>query len=245
MPSGVERSAGNRTANRRPWIYPTFLPIAAAELGSMTSTDQLDLRPGDWVLVRSEAEILATLDDRGTLDDLPFMPEMLAHCGQRYRVFKRADKTCDTVKWSGLRRMERTVHLDMLRCDGSAHQGCQAGCLMFWKEAWLHRADQNAAPPAGDLQLAGEAKPRAIGRGCSLPSTLRPRTTAKLAIAARPRSSTPRRAPCPGGNRNSMCATFGGMARRCSKSHAASRLPGIASCASSCSIGHFPTSRET
>jgi hypothetical protein len=34
--------------------------------------------------------------------------------------------------------MDRAVHLD-LRCDGSAHDGCQAGCLLFWKEAWLRR----------------------------------------------------------------------------------------------------------
>jgi hypothetical protein len=100
---------------------------------------ELDLRPDEWVIVRSQAEILATLDDDGTLEGLPFMPEMLAHCGQRYQVFKRADKTCDTVSWTGLRRMERTVHLKMLRCDGAQHGGCQAGCLLFWKEAWLKR----------------------------------------------------------------------------------------------------------
>ena len=38
----------------------------------------LDLRVGEIVEVRSEAEILATLDENGELDGLPFMPEMLA-----------------------------------------------------------------------------------------------------------------------------------------------------------------------
>jgi hypothetical protein len=33
---------------------------------------------GNWVLVRSANEILSTLDDNGTLDGLPFMPEMSA-----------------------------------------------------------------------------------------------------------------------------------------------------------------------
>ena len=28
------------------------------------------------------------------------------------------------------------VHLET-RCDGSAHGGCQASCLLFWKDAWL------------------------------------------------------------------------------------------------------------
>lgn len=106
----------------------------------MNANLQLDLKPDEWVEVRSAAEILTTLDERGTLDSMPFMPEMLTHCGKRYQVFKRADKTCDTVSWTGLRRMENAVHLKSLRCDGSDHGGCQAGCLMFWKEAWLKRA---------------------------------------------------------------------------------------------------------
>ena len=36
------------------------------------------LQRGDQVEVRPAAEILATLDDRGTLDSMPFMPEMVA-----------------------------------------------------------------------------------------------------------------------------------------------------------------------
>ncbi len=55
--------------------------------------DILDLRAGDLVEVRSEDEILRTLDSRGTLDSLPFMPEMLPFCGKRFRVSKRADVT--------------------------------------------------------------------------------------------------------------------------------------------------------
>ncbi|MGH7470696.1 MAG: hypothetical protein ACRENP_22335 [Longimicrobiales bacterium] len=106
----------------------------------------LGLRAGDLVEVRSEEDILATLDAGGTLDGLPFMPEMLAHCGQRYRVDKRADKTCDTINYHGSRRMHHTVHLGGLRCNGSAHGGCQALCLFFWKEAWLKRVTGPSDP---------------------------------------------------------------------------------------------------
>jgi hypothetical protein len=95
---------------------------------------------GDWVEVRNKAEILATLDANGELDGMPFMPEMLAFCGRRFQVFKRAHKTCDTVFPTRSRRIDRTVHLNT-RCDGQAHGGCQAGCLIFWKEAWLKRVD--------------------------------------------------------------------------------------------------------
>jgi hypothetical protein len=104
----------------------------------------LDLRPGDLVTIRTKAEILATLDANGELESLPFMPEMLDLCGQKAIVYKRADKTCDTIDNLGGRRMHDTVHLVGLRCDGSAHGGCDAGCLLFFKEEWL-RADEKAS----------------------------------------------------------------------------------------------------
>jgi hypothetical protein len=108
----------------------------------------LNLRVGEVVEVRSKDEILATLDSRGALDGLPFMPEMLAYCGQRFTVLKRAHKVCDLISGTGLRRMENTVLLDDLRCDGTAHGGCKAGCLVFWKEAWLRRVDSGPLPNA-------------------------------------------------------------------------------------------------
>jgi hypothetical protein len=92
--------------------------------------------------VRSAAEILATLDRDGSIDRLPFMPEMLQFSGSRFTVDSRADTTCF---WGGLRRLDDSVLLDGVRCDGSAHGGCQAGCLIFWKEEWLKPVDRPGA----------------------------------------------------------------------------------------------------
>jgi hypothetical protein len=39
------------------------------------------------------------------------------------------------------------VHLEGLRCDGQGHGGCQAGCLLYWKEAWLERVPTDVLPP--------------------------------------------------------------------------------------------------
>jgi hypothetical protein len=102
---------------------------------------------GDHVEVRPAEEILAGLDERGERDSLPFMPEMLKFCGQQFTVESIAYKTCDTVNITGLHKMENSVHLTGLRCDGAAHGGCQAGCLIFWKTEWLTRAAQT--DPAG------------------------------------------------------------------------------------------------
>jgi hypothetical protein len=125
--------------------------------------NRLRLRTGEVVEVRSQAEILATLDERGELDSLPFMPEMLQFCGQRFTVAKRASKLCDTITWSGMRRMEDAVHLTDLRCDGSGHGGCQAGCLIYWKEAWLKRVDDGeSAHPQPQLQRSAVDVPRIL-----------------------------------------------------------------------------------
>ena len=123
------------------------------------------LRVGELVEVRSQAEILATLDERGELESLPFMPEMLQFCGQRFRVAKLALKLCDTIRWTGMYRMRNAVHLEGTRCDGQAHGGCQAGCNVYWKEAWLRRvpADEPArARPRCTLAVLSAATRKTV-----------------------------------------------------------------------------------
>jgi hypothetical protein len=101
------------------------------------------LYPGDQVEVKSPAEIVATLDSDGTVGKLPFMPEMIEFCGQRFRVSKRIVKTCYYGKDSGMRKFEDddVVILDGVRCSGAAHDDCQKACTIFWREAWLRRVD--------------------------------------------------------------------------------------------------------
>jgi hypothetical protein len=126
----------------------------------MHTADQtpLTLKVGDVVEVRSEAEIVATLDESGAYESLPFMPEMLRYCGQRLTVYKVAHKVCDTQTGTGMRRMDNAVHLTGARCDGGAHDGCQAACLIYWKTAWLRKVqpgdtDGSAAPTPAPERL--------------------------------------------------------------------------------------------
>jgi hypothetical protein len=112
------------------------------------------LRVGEWVEVRSKEEILATLDSKGRLEGMPFMPEMFAFCGKRFQVYKRAHKTCDTVFPVRGRRVNRAVHLDT-RCNGHAHGGCQASCLIFWKEPWLKPISGNSPENAASRATPG------------------------------------------------------------------------------------------
>jgi hypothetical protein len=129
------------------------------------------LLPGNWVEVRSAAEIAATLDRDGCLEGLPFMPEMAVHCGRRFRVQVRAEFTCTFPFERNLRRLERAVVLQSLRCDGASHGGCQLGCMMFWKEGWLRRVDGPASESAGPV--TDDAQPEFSARRREDPSLYR------------------------------------------------------------------------
>jgi hypothetical protein len=129
----------------------------------------LNLHARDLVQVRDLDEILATLDGTGSLGALPFMPEMRQFCGRRFRVDKIVTKVCDTIGRSGMHQMDAAVHLEGTRCDGEAHGGCQAGCLLYWKEAWLRRVDSlgSETTPGADRAAGRAAVPHAPGRPVS------------------------------------------------------------------------------
>lgn len=106
------------------------------------------LAVGDWVRIKSLAEIESTLDASGCLDSLPFMPEMRKYCGQTARVYRAVDKVYDYGGKKELRRIEGVVLLLGLRCDGAAHGGCQAACYLLWKTAWLEKTTGADVRPA-------------------------------------------------------------------------------------------------
>ncbi|MBN1851691.1 MAG: hypothetical protein JW829_03175 [Pirellulales bacterium] len=117
--------------------------------------------------MRDLGEILATLDTRGKLDGLSFMPEMASYCRGRFHVHRRAERVYLDVRHD-TGRIEPVVLLENVRCDGSAHGGCQMGCLLMWKDAWLKPASTSKetgrqapadslpvldAPPAMDADM--------------------------------------------------------------------------------------------
>lgn len=108
---------------------------------------------GELVRIRSLEEIAATLDANGCLDGLPFMPEMAKYCGTTGTVFRYVDKIYDYGGRKDLRRMKDAVLVAGLRCDGSAHDGCQARCYLLWKTAWLTAADAPVA--AASVERSG------------------------------------------------------------------------------------------
>jgi len=130
------------------------------------------LRRGDLVEVKSPEEILQTLDNEGTLDRLPFMPEMIEFCGRRFQVSKRVVKTCTsgTKAGSSMRifRTDDVFLLDRLRCSGIEHDGCQKACTIFWHGVWLRKVDNPAVPAKvaidGSEQLRARLKTKRDSR---------------------------------------------------------------------------------
>lgn len=136
------------------------MTLSIEKKDSVADGVDMALRAGDWVEVKGPQEIARTLDQEGTLDGLPFMPEMLAFCGRRFRVTRRAEKTCVEVPGTYHIREFRNndvVLLDAPRCSGADHDGCQRACTLFWKTAWLEKirnADAGGQRPVSTLTIA-------------------------------------------------------------------------------------------
>ena len=111
---------------------------------SVRYSDKQDSSPATWSWSARLTRFSATLDEKGTLGKLPFMPEMREFCGRQFRVSRRAFKTC--VDDTEMRQLDDTVFLEDVRCDGEAHGGCDKACLIFWKEAWLRPVGARRSP---------------------------------------------------------------------------------------------------
>lgn len=107
------------------------------------------LRPGDLVEVKTPSEILPTLDSEGSLNGLPFMPEMVRFCGKRFRVARHVVKTCCYIDGgTNMRafRVEDVFTVEDVRCSGDLHDSCPKGCMVFWRDAWLRKVQTDEAP---------------------------------------------------------------------------------------------------
>jgi len=131
------------------WLWNLILkwcrrsaPGAEALRGSLKRTPAicLNLKPGEYVEVKTKEEIVFTLDKKGRNRGLAFTPEMLKYCGKRYRVLKRIDRMIDQ-NTGRMRKISNTVLLENVLCDGGFHKNCPLNCYCLWREAWLKRVE--------------------------------------------------------------------------------------------------------
>jgi hypothetical protein len=116
--------------------------VLAKSSGLAPDEEVLNLKPGELVEVKSEEDILATLDEKRRYKGLLWMKGMRRFCGKRYRVYKRLERIL--LETNGeLRKVKNTVLLEGVMCDGQEFHGCDRSCFHFWREVWLRRAKQD------------------------------------------------------------------------------------------------------
>lgn len=125
--------------------------------GTRSSAEVLNLQPGELVRVKSESEILKTLDSCGRNRGLAWIPCMRKYCGQECRVYKRVERII--LETTGeIRRAKNTVLLEGVICEGL--YGCDRSCFPFWREVWLERVrageddgvGASAVPKGNDME---------------------------------------------------------------------------------------------
>lgn len=107
--------------------------------------EALELQPGEWVEIRSPAEIALTLDDNARHRGLTFTDEMIRHCGKRFRVRKRVDRIIEESTGRMLEfKQSRCIALEGAVCSGdraTAVWFCRRDLYPYWREAWLKRVE--------------------------------------------------------------------------------------------------------
>jgi hypothetical protein len=116
--------------------------------GPPSAPDQetLDLQPGEWVEVKGQDEIRATLDANQRHKGLAFSGNMVEGCGKKMRVLKRIDTLIDE-RTGRMRTVRHTVLLEGSICD--SYLGCARRMPFLYREIWLRRVEANV--PSGPV----------------------------------------------------------------------------------------------
>ena len=141
----VQILSGPPRAGREARKTPAAALAQPGGAGPDRDGEVLGLQPGEWVQVKSEPEILATLDSAGRHRGLAYLDEMRRYSGRRYKVFKRVERIF-LEESKQIRSLRNTVLLEGVHCGGAGF-GCDKACLLYWREAWLTRCSPPRLEP--------------------------------------------------------------------------------------------------
>jgi hypothetical protein len=110
----------------------------------------LGLQAGDWVVVKSQAEILATLDTNGKNRGLTFDTEMVPYCGQPLRVLRRVERLIEESTGRLIQPGNVAIILDNAVCLARYRRACPRSIFPYWREIWLRRALAEEIPRIAD-----------------------------------------------------------------------------------------------
>jgi hypothetical protein len=140
-----------------PWFYDKFRPLwrgtpfprrtVRIPVGEPTPSRPLNLQPGELVRVRSQEEILQTLNTESKNQGLYFDAEMVPFCGKTYRVLQRVSKIINEQTGKMQEMKTPCITLASVFCQ-SRYSKCRLLCPRsippYWREIWLERVSESA-----------------------------------------------------------------------------------------------------
>ena len=138
--------------------------LGLPELGVLTGQargpvkGRLTLRPGEAVRIRAPEEIRNTLGPAGKTAGLSFEPEMAGYAGGVFEVDFRVERII-LEETGEMARLKDTVALKGLTCAGSCVKNCPRANTLYWREAWLERAEPEALGIAGSAPRRSRSRP--------------------------------------------------------------------------------------
>jgi hypothetical protein len=115
--------------------YPTITHGAR-----LPTQENLGLKPGELVRIKTKAEIERTLNSRNRNKGLWFDRDMLRYCGGEYRVAARVDHLIDEKTGQLVHFKNSCIALEGVTATGEYLAFCPQDEAIFWRESWLQRA---------------------------------------------------------------------------------------------------------
>ncbi len=112
--------------------------------GSPTPREDLNLQPGEWVEVKSQDEILGTINAEGFNRGMRYDMEMSKYAGNRYRVQMRVDRLINEQTGKMMEMKSPCIQLENVFCRAECtpdRLGCPRASNTYWREIWLRRVD--------------------------------------------------------------------------------------------------------
>lgn len=115
--------------------------------GASTPTAKLTLKPGEYVRIKTQAEIERTINKRGNNRGLSFDPEEMApYCGRNFRVRKAVTNIIDEPTGKMLTMKQPCIMLEGVLCRAEYARdrlNCPRAIPSYWREIWLERVPDN------------------------------------------------------------------------------------------------------
>jgi hypothetical protein len=114
----------------------------------------LNLQPGELVRVKSQEEILKTVDSKNRNRGMFWDAELAPYCGGTYKVLKRVDKIISEQTGKMIEMKTPCLILDSVICQGkysSCRLFCPRAMYPYWREIWLERIGASDSLVASDV----------------------------------------------------------------------------------------------